>query len=124
MIANVEIHRGSADNTQSVLRKFSRRVQGSGLIPHIRKNRYRVRPLSAAKKKLGALHRIAKEEERIQLIKEGKMSEAPERGRRRPSFRFNRDENKTENKTTTEETKAEETSTDSDNSSEEKTDNE
>lgn len=93
---NVEINRSGTDNTQSVLRKFSRRVQGSGLIPHIRKNRYRIRPLSDAKKKLGAIHRIAKEEERVQLIKEGKVSEAPERGPRRPSFRMNTETPKTE----------------------------
>lgn len=85
---NVEITRGAADNTMHVLRKFSRRVQSSGLIPHMRKSRYQQRALSDAKKKHSALHRIAKAEERVQLIKDGKMSEAPERGRRRPTFRM------------------------------------
>lgn len=68
-----------------VIRKFSRRVQSSGIIPFIRGRRYWERSFSKAKKKQQALHRIAKAEERVQLIKDGKISETPERGPRRPS---------------------------------------
>ena len=84
---NVEIGKSGTENSMHVIRKFSRRVQSYGLIPYMRKRRYWDRPLSAAKKKQSALHRIEKAAERDQLIKDGKMSEAPQRThRRRPSF--------------------------------------
>ncbi|HET8581283.1 MAG TPA: 30S ribosomal protein S21 [Candidatus Paceibacterota bacterium] len=86
MTLNVDIAKSGNENSMQVIRKFSRRVQSSGLIPFMRKRRYWERPLSSAKKKQSALHRIKKASEREQLIKEGKMSDAPERGRRRPRF--------------------------------------
>lgn len=76
---NVEISKSGNDNTMQVIRKFSRRVQSSGLIPFVRKHRYWTRSASDAKKKNSALYRINKEAERIQLIKDGKISETPER---------------------------------------------
>lgn len=86
---NVEITKSGADNTMQVIRKFSRRVQSSGLIPFIRKRRYWERSASPAKKKSSALHRIEKAAERAQLIKDGKISETPERrGTRRPNMNF------------------------------------
>lgn len=81
----IEVVKTGTDNTMQVIRKFSRRVQSSGIIPFVRKNRYWERSFSQAKKKQGALHRIKKNEERIQLIKDGKISETPERGPRRHS---------------------------------------
>ena len=86
---NVEITKTGTDNTMQVIRKFSRRVQSSGLIPFVRKRRYWERNPSQAKKKNSALYRIAKAAERLQLIKEGKISEMPERrGTRRPNLNF------------------------------------
>ena len=86
---NVEITKSGTDNTMQVIRKFSRRVQSSGLIPFIRKRRYWERNPSQAKKKNSALYRIDKAAERLQLIKEGKISDAPERrGTRRPTLNF------------------------------------
>ena len=86
---NVEITKTGTDNTMQVIRKFSRRVQSSGLIPFIRKRRYWERHPSDAKKKNSALYRIDKAAERLQLIKEGKISEMPERkGGRRPTLNF------------------------------------
>jgi len=83
MTINVQINKVGAENTMSVLRKFSRRVQSMGLVRHMRSSRYRNRPLSDAMKKKQALKRIEKRSIREQLIKDGKISDQPVRGRRR-----------------------------------------
>lgn len=78
---NVEISKAGAENSMSVIRKFTRRMQGSGLVQQMRGRRYRSRPFSKAITKKRALKRIAKREEFNQLLKEGKVSERPTRGR-------------------------------------------
>lgn len=65
----------------SLLRKFSRKVQGAGIVQTVRNRRYHARPGSKAVKKKQALKRISRKNERDRLIKEGKMAEpAPRRG--------------------------------------------
>lgn len=64
----------------SILRRFTRRVQGSGIIPRVRGLRYADRNPSALIKKNARLKSIRRKEEVQELIKLGKM---PERGSRR-----------------------------------------
>ena len=68
-------------------RKFSRRVQGTGLIKTVRANRYYARTGSKTVKKKRALKLIKRREEFRQAVKEGKVIEAPKRGN------FNREQN-------------------------------
>lgn len=82
MTTNVEIVRNGSENTMSVIRKFTRKVQGTGIVREIRNRRYWARASSDAVKKKGALKRIARREEFAQLLKEGKVQERPRRGRR------------------------------------------
>ena len=77
---NAEVSKTGNENALSLLRKFSRRVQGTGLVRRMRAGRYRNRPTSKTTKKKQALKRIAKRTVVQQLIKEGKMSETPTRG--------------------------------------------
>ena len=77
---NAEVSKAGNENALSLLRKFSRRVQGTGLMRRMRAGRYRSRPTSKSVKKKQALKRIAKRVIVQQLIKEGKMSETPTRG--------------------------------------------
>jgi len=72
---NAEVTRTGNENTLSLLRKFSRKVQGTGLIRRTRNERYSVRAMSKVTVKKRALKRIEKGELMRQLIKEGKIAE-------------------------------------------------
>jgi len=86
---NVEVQKSGAESALSVIRKFSRRVQGTGLIQTVRKRRYYERDASKTVSKKRALKRIKRQETYRDLIKEGKVIEAPQRGRGRPMNREN-----------------------------------
>jgi ribosomal protein S21 len=79
-MVNAEVARNPGENALSLIRKFSRRVQGTGLVKTVRNQRYRARPLSKAVSKKKALKRIARRTEYQKLIKEGKVVETPRRG--------------------------------------------
>lgn len=81
---NAEVQKSGAESALSVIRKFSRRVQGTGLIQTVRKRRYYERDKSKTVSKKRALKRIKRQENYRELIKEGKITEAPARGRRGP----------------------------------------
>ena len=83
MTKNVDISKTGNENTASLLRKFSRRMQGTGIVRHLRSKRYWARQLSDSVQKKNALRRIAKTEQYQQMLKEGKVSERPQRGHRR-----------------------------------------
>jgi hypothetical protein len=77
---NAEVQKTGSENALSTIRKFSRRVQGTGLVKTVRANRYYVRSGSKTVKKKRALKLIKRREDFRQLIKEGKVVEAPKRG--------------------------------------------
>ncbi len=80
---NVEVTKNSNENTTSLIRRFTKRVQGSGVLPRIRKIRYVQRPPSDFKKKQGTLRKIERREKFEELYKQGKVEERKGRGRRR-----------------------------------------
>ncbi|TSC86469.1 MAG: Uncharacterized protein G01um10148_455 [Parcubacteria group bacterium Gr01-1014_8] len=78
-MVNAEVNKAGNESPLSVIRKFSRRVQGTGLIQNARKRRYYVRTTSKAVAKKKALKRIKRRDEFRRLVKEGKIAEAPTR---------------------------------------------
>jgi ribosomal protein S21 len=84
---NAEVQKSGAESTIAVIRKFSRKVQGTGLIQTVRKGRYYSRNTSKTVSKKRALKRIARHQHRQELIKEGKLVEDTRRGRGRPPQR-------------------------------------
>ncbi len=66
-----------------VIRRFSRKVQGSGVIPRVRKLRYAARVQSHYKVKMKTLKGITRRAEMAELIKQGKAPAKPERGARK-----------------------------------------
>jgi ribosomal protein S21 len=80
---NVEVVKGPNENNISVLRRFSKRVQGSGVLPKVRSKRYTDRVKSENVRKAKTLTRIKRREEIQELIKLGKMNEVSKFGRRR-----------------------------------------
>ncbi len=80
---NAEVQKIGAENALSTIRKFSRRVQGTGLVKLSRKRRYFERDASKIVKKKRALKLIKRRAEFRQKVKEGKISDTPTR----PGFR-------------------------------------
>lgn len=76
---NIEVAKNSNENNVSLLRRFTKRVQGSGILPRIRSIRYKERKLSSYKRKIKTLKSIKRKEEVAELIKMGKMPIKPSR---------------------------------------------
>jgi|GEM_PF-215669 len=80
---NAEVQKSGSESALSVIRKFSRRVQGTGLIKNARDRRYFARATSKTVQKKRALKRLKRRETYHELVKEGKVIEpAPRRGGR------------------------------------------
>ena len=79
MSINAEVSKSGNESTLSTIRKFSRRVQGTGLVRTVRGARYYTRTASKIVKKKRALKLIKRRADYKQLIKEGKVVEAPTR---------------------------------------------
>lgn len=79
MSINAEVVKTGSESTLSVIRKFSRRVQGTGLVKNARKTRYYERQKSKTVQKKRALKLLKRRAEYKQLVKEGKVIEAPQR---------------------------------------------
>jgi hypothetical protein len=73
MATNVEVSKSGNDNNLGIIRKFTKRVQGSGILMHLRSKRYSARKISDFVKKKMTLKRIAKRNKIRQMIKMGKM---------------------------------------------------
>lgn len=83
MATNVEVTRTGSENPLSLLRRFTKRVQGSGVLPRVRSLRYKERNQSHYKTKKKTLNSIGRREKMNELIKLGKAPEFPKRGARR-----------------------------------------
>ena len=76
---NVEIVRNGTENSMGTLRRFTKRVQGSGILPRVRSLRYNQRQLSSYKTKMKTLKSLNRKAEILELIKLGKMQEKTSR---------------------------------------------
>ena len=78
---NVEVAKGPNENSLSLLRRFTKRVQGAGILPRIRSIRYSERIKSENVKRSKTLKRIAKRGVIQDMLRMGKP--IPEKKRRR-----------------------------------------
>jgi ribosomal protein S21 len=69
---NVQVDKTGSENALNVLRKFTKRVQGSGVLNRVRGLRYYERTLSHFKKKRNTLTRISRKAEMERMAKLGK----------------------------------------------------
>jgi ribosomal protein S21 len=79
---NVEVSKTGNENNLGVLRRFTKRVQGSGVLPRIRSIRYSSRKLSEYVKKKKTLKAIRKREYIQEQIKLGKLQDTSRGGKR------------------------------------------
>jgi len=71
--AVIEVKKNPNENNSSILRRFSRRIQESGIIRNVKSNRYNVRKESKLKAKKSALKKMSRRREIEKLKKMGKM---------------------------------------------------
>jgi ribosomal protein S21 len=83
MIVNAEVQRGDNETAVNLIRRFSKRVQGAGVIQRLRNRRYHTRLKSREVRRKHALKVLKRKEEVQELIKLGKMLERQPRGPRR-----------------------------------------
>jgi len=69
----IEVKKNPNENNSGVLRRFSRKIQESGIIRKVKGARYNVRQESKIKIKKSALKRMARRQEIEKLKKLGKM---------------------------------------------------
>jgi ribosomal protein S21 len=69
----IEVRKNPNENNSSILRRFSRRMQESGIIRRVKARRYNIRKESPVKQKKSAMKRIARRKEIEKLRKLGKM---------------------------------------------------
>jgi ribosomal protein S21 len=86
MAINAEVVKNDNETAVNLIRRFSKRVQGVGLIQLMRKRRYYARSKSSKVQRKHALKVLRRREEVADLIKMGKLVERLP-GERRPSKR-------------------------------------
>jgi hypothetical protein len=79
---NAEVIKTGNENNLNLIRRFTKKVQGSGVLPRVRSIRYSARKASEYVKKKKTLKVIKRREEVSELIKMGKMSEYSPRGKK------------------------------------------
>ena len=78
----IEVRRKDKESFGALLRRFTRRVQTSGLLKEARKTRYYTKPATRIKKRESALRRMAARKERAKLEKLGKLIDEKKKGRK------------------------------------------
>lgn len=79
---NAEVTKTGNENNLNLIRRFTKRVQGSGILPRVRSIRYSSRKASEYVKKKKTLKVLKRREEIAELLKMGKMSEYTKGGKR------------------------------------------
>lgn len=69
----IEVNKNGNENNSSILRRFSRKIQESGIIQKVKGNRYNERKQSKLKIKKSAIKRMGKRKETEKLRKLGKI---------------------------------------------------
>ena len=72
---NIQVDKNNNENNVNLIRRFTKRVQGAGILPRVRSIRYSARKQSKYVVKKHALKRIEKRKIVDELIKMGKMQE-------------------------------------------------
>lgn len=78
---NVEVQKMQSESNLSALRRFSKRVQGSGVLNKVRSIRYHSRSQSLFKRKQSKLTYLQRKAEMERLAKLGKLPDQPKKGR-------------------------------------------
>ena len=72
MITTVEVKKSASESNMNLIRRFSRKMQETGVIQKVKTKRYNQRPQSKLSIKEGTLRRILRRRENTRLFKLGK----------------------------------------------------
>ena len=72
MITVIEVKKNANESNMNLVRRFTRKVQESGIIQKVKSKRYSERPLSKIKTKVATLKRLARKKNQEKLFKLGK----------------------------------------------------
>jgi ribosomal protein S21 len=75
MTTNVEVINNGKENSLSILRRFTKKVQRAGILPRVRSLRYSSRNISEYVKKKRTLKHLKQRDFVLEQIKLGKMAE-------------------------------------------------
>lgn len=75
MATNVQVEKNNNESSANVIRRFTKRVQGAGIIPKVRGGRYFSRNKSSNVKRTAKLKKLGKKETYDKLVKLGKIQE-------------------------------------------------
>lgn len=81
MATNVQVEKNSNESSANVIRRFTKRVQGAGIVPKVRSGRYYSRTKSKNVQRTAKLLKLDRRDKYEKLVKLGKIQEF--RGRRR-----------------------------------------
>ncbi len=81
MAINVEVQKNNNESSANVIRRFTKRVQGAGIVRKVRGSRYYARAKSSNTRRTTKLKKLIKSTLYERLLKLGKIQET--RGRRR-----------------------------------------
>ncbi len=79
---NAEVVKTGNENNLNLIRRFTKRVQGSGILPRVRSIRYSSRKASEYVKKKKTLKVLKRRAEVNELLKMGKMTEFTRGGKK------------------------------------------
>lgn len=79
MSTNVQVEKNGAESTANLIRRFTKRVQGAGIIPKVRSGRYHARIKSENVRKTKRLKTLKRKAVYEELLKLGKVAERPTR---------------------------------------------
>ncbi len=83
MAQNVQVEKNQNESSANVIRRFTKRMQGAGVIQRVRKIRYHSRIKSENVRREARLKKLVKKTEYEKQLKLGKVQERPVRGGRR-----------------------------------------
>lgn len=75
MATNVQVEKNNNESSANVIRRFTKRVQGSGIIPKVRGGRYYNRNKSRNVQREAKLKKLTRKESYENLLKLGKIPE-------------------------------------------------
>jgi ribosomal protein S21 len=75
MATNVQVVKNNNESSANVIRRFTKRVQGAGIVPKVRGGRYFSRIKSRNVQRFAKLKKLVKRESYEKLVKLGKVQE-------------------------------------------------
>ena len=75
MAVNVEVEKNNQESTANLIRRFTKRVQGAGIIPRMRQSRYYKRTRSPYVVKTEKLKKLGRKVKYEKMLKLGKIQD-------------------------------------------------